>query len=73
MPITVNYNGQPWLNAESTPNYVPNYDVEKWKWASLYVLKQDDPQYVLFQGLEREIPQDVYYRGLEVKYDDTIM
>jgi len=72
MPINISYNGKPWLNAESTPNYTPQYEDEKYKFPSLFTLSEQDRQDRRNQGLEREIPNPNYL-GLEVKYDDFIV
>lgn len=67
MGIEINYKGKPWLSAESTPNWQTNYEDEKWKIPTMYVLKAEDEEKVRRQ-LVREYPTANYY-GLEVKTD----
>ena len=45
-----------------------NYEDEKWKHPSMYVLSEKDREIVRHQGLKREYPNPYYY-GLEVKTD----
>jgi hypothetical protein len=73
MAININFNGKPWLQSQSTPQpYTPQYEDEKWKWDSLYVLSAKDRQDARNYGLVRETPNPLNL-GLEVTYDDVIL
>jgi len=72
MPLNINFNGKPWLQSTATPQpYTPQYEDEKWKWNSLYVLSAKDRQDARNYGLVREHPTANYY-GLEVTHSDFI-
>jgi hypothetical protein len=73
MPLNINFNGAPWIQSTATPQpYTPQYEDEKWKWDSLYVLSAKDRQDARNYGLVREHPTVNYY-GLEVTHDDVIL
>lgn len=73
MPINITYNGKPWLSATSTAPYTPQYETEKWKYASLYNLTKEDRENPKNTGLVREIPQGNVMYGLAVEHEDIIV
>jgi hypothetical protein len=71
MGMHLNFNGKPWLTAEDNPDYPINgtYEVEKYKWATLYTRTTDDWERIRNWGLKWEYEPVPYLMGLAVEYD----
>lgn len=74
MAMYLNLNGKPWLSAENS-DYPPDgtYEVERWKWVTLYNRTFQDWEQIRNWGLQYEFPQEPnIFFGLAVEYNEPI-
>jgi hypothetical protein len=71
MAMYLNFNGKPWLKAENNPDYPAEgtYEVERYKWVTMYTRTFDDWERIRNWGLNWEYEQVPYLMGLAVELD----